>query len=354
MAARVIDFDREGGDYTLCQFGAMCSIARSIQPSLEDLMNATVDSVPGWVQILDGLNTHIVDRFEDDVGQELNIGHYLEWARKEIDDYARTHSSRNRALSQVLSQIGQRVQEFGPGGLKLYFAGVEARGRDLARECVQAWGGPRAKRYIHSRLTELIDLSFVYESADRAFDMYFDDEDRVIVVPVGMERGILRRCLNLEFYFFHEYLSHIFPRYDDERGVFSEGYLFAIERDFYESTCGSHVPGTLLRSDLEQNRLLASRPSIARFYEEVREKTAWLMLQCNHDLGRIPSLLLDLAVTSADDVSKSFHDIFLGRLRNADQDFVRKIICPGGDGLSELAAKLPTNFPAPNNLWVKK
>ena len=107
---------------------------------------------------------------------------------------------------------------------------------EQVRQCVHEWGGPKAEarvsrlkpRSIHCETTGDLDTKF-----------FFDREaDRLLVRP-GYLTPLLSECMILEFSLFHEYLSHCFPCWVEDREEVSEGFLFALGFEWYLSTNSS-------------------------------------------------------------------------------------------------------------------
>lgn len=108
---------------------------------------------------------------------------------------------------------------------------VNDRAFEEVGKCVRKWGGPKAKnRFLHLR-----PISVHCETAENdGTEIFFDREDRRLLVRSGPLRLLLLECIVLEFSFFHEYLSHSFPLWGEDQEEFSEGFLFALEFDWFQ------------------------------------------------------------------------------------------------------------------------
>lgn len=110
---------------------------------------------------------------------------------------------------------------------------LSERALEQVQHCVQLWGGPKAK----ARLPYLRPLPIHCETGGNDEAKYFFDreETRLLVRP-GSLKLMLLECMILEFSFFHEYLSHFFPPWEQDVEEISEGFLFALEFEWYMST----------------------------------------------------------------------------------------------------------------------
>jgi hypothetical protein len=81
---------------------------------------------------------------------------------------------------------------------------------------------------------QLKPVSLRFESTDKDRMEFFSSIRQILGRACGLE-GLLRKCLILEFIFFHEYLSHAFPTWTKDVEPVSEGFLFALEFDWFES-----------------------------------------------------------------------------------------------------------------------
>jgi hypothetical protein len=174
------------------------------------------------------------------------------------------------------------------------------------------------------RLQTAVPLRFVANSGHRPLDLHFDRDDNTIVVPLGMSTGMLRSFLNLEFYFFHEYVSHVFCLYRDKLDEFPEGFLMAVERRYYTFAADTYAQVILSKDDFDahQRRILGLGAS--SFYDDSLEFAAWLMERCD-DRRRIAGLMLDLAATPKEN---ALHRLFLRRFRGVSRSRMNRL-CQG-------------------------
>jgi hypothetical protein len=102
---------------------------------------------------------------------------------------------------------------------------------DTACACVSEWGGPESR----ARLEALKLLPLYCESSSGLPTLlWFNRPAKQIKVKVGNLDGLLRDCLLLRFNLFHEYLSHAFPKWSKDHSALSEGYLFALEFQWFQ------------------------------------------------------------------------------------------------------------------------
>jgi hypothetical protein len=114
---------------------------------------------------------------------------------------------------------------------KARIAKLNELGFETARKCVQKWGGPKA----HERLKNLKLLPVRCETrGNDVTELYFErsSKPKILVFPGNPER-LLQDCVLLEFSFFHEYLSHAFPNWKSDEDRLSEGWLLALEIEWF-------------------------------------------------------------------------------------------------------------------------
>jgi hypothetical protein len=103
---------------------------------------------------------------------------------------------------------------------------------DEVRRCVHDWGGPRAQKHVQQ--LKLMPLHL--ESTDHEHTQFFyERSQKRILVRAGSPEVLLRECMILEFSLFHEYLSHAFPAWSKDVEPISEGWLLALEFEWFES-----------------------------------------------------------------------------------------------------------------------
>lgn len=350
MTPQEIDFDKtKHDDDALYHFEAMCCLAHSVMQNIGLLVGATEEADNDWRDILDDFSTQLIDRLPT-IGKEPNVQHYVDWIRKELRALAATFSRENPALSSALNLIASQTSPFPRHGMKVFFEGKAKKAYELAIRCLMEWGGPKCQAHISDPRFYPAKLIFVASSGRRAFDMYYDPDKKTIFIPVGMNKGMLRSCLNLEFYLFHEYLSHAFPVYEDDLDVFAESYLMAVERKYFAFAAETFVQVSLSKSDFEEHQSRMKRETdSSSYYQGLEERMAWILELCD-DRRRIPGLLLDLAVTSPKTVEEDFHELFLARLLSASRETIMRIVCGSSAPTDELLSKLPSNLPTINRL----
>jgi hypothetical protein len=103
---------------------------------------------------------------------------------------------------------------------------------DDVKLCISTWGGTRAQ----ARTKQLSLFPIYLESTDQEHTQFFlEQSPRRIRIRPGSHKVMLRECLILEFSFFHEYLSHVFPAWSKDEEEISEGLLLALEFEWFES-----------------------------------------------------------------------------------------------------------------------
>jgi hypothetical protein len=102
-----------------------------------------------------------------------------------------------------------------------------------AKKCLATWGGPKAQRLAKT----LKPLRICCESSDTQHtQLYFDRTAHTqIKLCPGKREMLLQDCMLLEFSFFHEYISHAFPNWQLDNSHLSEGWLLALEMDWFQN-----------------------------------------------------------------------------------------------------------------------
>jgi hypothetical protein len=108
---------------------------------------------------------------------------------------------------------------------------INQRALDAAKECIRTWGGVKARE----RIKHLALLPLRCQSTDSDTQFSFDRTEKWILVEAGSPAKLLLESLFLEFSFFHEYLSHVFPAWSKDVEPVSEGFLLALEFEWLQS-----------------------------------------------------------------------------------------------------------------------
>jgi|GEM_PF-6712660 len=115
---------------------------------------------------------------------------------------------------------------------KARIAKLNELGFDTTQKCIQKWGGPKAK----ARGQQLSILPVRCETRGNAeTELYYlrGREPSIDLYPGNTDK-LLQECLLLEFNFFHEYLSHAFPDWKTDDDRLSEGWLLALEIEWFK------------------------------------------------------------------------------------------------------------------------
>jgi hypothetical protein len=146
------------------------------------------------------------------------------------------------------------------GELTTYFEALQESGFRLAVECANAWGEKRAR----SRASQIksVSLDFFQDDQIQGLTTLKPVSQAKIRVVFGAQ-DVMRSFLSFEFFCFHEYLSHVFPRNDDIEGKLSEGHLFGVAKQFFQDQIstgtGLFAFSPLLSSrDMREHRKLRS------------------------------------------------------------------------------------------------
>ena len=111
---------------------------------------------------------------------------------------------------------------------------INLRAWQYFQDLIDSWGGPHAA----DRKQVVLDMGparLRVRVGDRDFTycLYRSDEHEIRLLA-GIGQPDLFTLLDLPFYFLHEYLSHVFPRWDDKRWRFSEAYLLFTAKQYLD------------------------------------------------------------------------------------------------------------------------
>jgi hypothetical protein len=172
---------------------------------------------------------------------------------------------------------------------------LNRRGLEMVKRCVEKWGGEEAQ----GRASELKPLRLHCETPMEASPiLFFDRRKKGLLLRAGSTKDVLWEGIILQFSLFHEYLSHYFPTWTEDHEEISEGYLFAVEWEWFQS---EYLPFDI---DLLQHqwntRLQANRPRfrfaqwlLRRQCPERRECAARFLLEWVAGWRNFPKALHD-------------------------------------------------------------
>lgn len=292
MRAQKIDFSHP--DFITVRFSAVCAFGRSVRQNLKELFLAThARSRPGWKDIISRIDD-LIDDFLSLSGASTNSEDQLTLLKSGLSGIPDTYAKINPALTDVFQMILDQVRPFSPGEIEDYLSKLFQDACSLAQKCIHEWGGPVAKAAM--QFPRRAKLVFVTEGGGPTYA--FCDKDLAgnheVNLVVGNAEGLLRSVLSLEFYFFHEYLSHVFPQWDDLPGTFSEGFLFALGKTFFQQKCHVLKNGFSLHSQIVDADIAAHRRRTGKNpHGDFEGFYAWLIGQCQNK--SFETLLLELA-----------------------------------------------------------
>lgn len=135
-------------------------------------------------------------------------------------------------------------------------------------KCIAKWGGEKAKR----RMKKLMALPLHCETGGQDYTEYsFERSAARLLLRAGDPKLVLLEAMLMRFSLFHEYLSHAFPSWQSDVQEISEGLLFALEFEWFESEYTVHDNDLIM--SLWQQRLGSSRPSF--------NLGRWLLKRCS-------------------------------------------------------------------------
>lgn len=176
------------------------------------------EETPNW------LDRHIKRLSQTDYAGHLKV------IRAELR--GRKVSENNKALRELLHRVAGAIRKRSAADLAGELHKLSERAHALVGEALEQFGDGR----VRERWSQCsrVPVVFVHEAGGRETRCSFEATDKgdAIHVHVGPYResetrdargGALRVYFNMPFYFFHEYLSHSFSRWQER--LFVEGYL---------------------------------------------------------------------------------------------------------------------------------
>lgn len=296
-----VNFDKP--NYELARFAAVSAIGRSVRANLRKLFQAThYKTTPNWSGIVDAISS-LIDRFLAASGGSLDPTAQIQIGKTGVMGLAQSYENVNPELQTVLTELANGIEPFGRGQLEAHLQGLYKSASDLGRKCVEQWGGELVRKLLKAPSQTKLTFSAAADGVGPTFAYTDKDQDDVTVtLVVGNGEGLLNSYLSLEFYFFHEYLSHVLPQWDDLSGRFSEGYLFALQRKFFQLNShvlkdGFSLHSRIVATDMAAHRIRTGKQNSS--HEDVEGLYAWLDDHCVP--GVFAGLLLELcAVRSRD------------------------------------------------------
>jgi hypothetical protein len=240
------------GNYLACCFGATCAVGRAFHEHFHDLRKVTWGSRYTWRHVLGELDSSI-EKFKD-IPVVDDCASYTARVRDSLQSLQNNFLSGSpRLQSAVRAMANSMVDWRDDTALEEHLEQLNQSGYDLAVKCVSEWGGPLAQSRISSM--KPVALEIKRNPAGLVTYTYCDSRQGPVVLAYGAPKGALLSYLNLDFYFLHEYLSHIFPSWDDDPiKTFSEGYLFMLALWGSDAFAPSSSTIQMRDQDLAQHR----------------------------------------------------------------------------------------------------
>jgi hypothetical protein len=133
-------------------------------------------------------------------------------------------------FDSVRSQLSRDEYDY-----KARIAKLNELGFETAQRCIHKWGGPKARaRGKQLRVLGVLPVRCETRGNVETELYYLRGKKPSIDLYPGNTDKLLHECLLLEFNFFHEYLSHAFPNWEADDDRLSEGWLLAIEIEWFK------------------------------------------------------------------------------------------------------------------------
>lgn len=211
------------------QFVATCALGKSVRRHLRELTVAADYGSRSFIQIHRSIENGAV---LSEIGSAQDQEHYLNFLRVSVRNLGTSFCKERPEVQRILTAIADEAVPFSAGELESHFSELLSNGHLLMTECVNNRGGSAAK----ARLLEIpscLPIHIETRSGGHAMTSVTENDGSAIRLLIGEGRNYLSNYLSLDFYFFHELLSHLFPRITDAAGRLSEGHLMAVEEVFF-------------------------------------------------------------------------------------------------------------------------
>jgi hypothetical protein len=244
--------------------------------------------------------------------------------KEQLTATGKTFSKTQSALAAVLQRIAADIRPLKGKQLMAVFDAINQRAFDLTQRCISAWGGAHAL----ARLTSLRLAQLIFEECDSAgpkaiVPTWTVTEDLSIHVAMGGGQRPLLGALCLEFYFLHEYLSHVFPVHEDIAGSLSEGYLLKIARWWYLQSEDVPISSALVEVDWANHWERQQIKPSADFWNLVHLQTEWFEVGTSRP--RFAWVILELSAF-AEDQKYGFQARFLAFLQMLYQAYQKALV----------------------------
>jgi hypothetical protein len=363
-ASQVNQVDLNASDPTVVQFKAAWAIGRAIQQNLRALSLAADRTFePNWAQAIAEFS-RFIDGFA--TSTEKNIQVYLSSFQHSVRGWVELYRGDNTELGKVVDEVLTAVRPFSTDELQQHLSALASEGKKLMNLCVQNWGGQEARK----RLLEVQDasLEIVTEVSAKRTWLFANSATGAtkISLRAGVGESTLTDYISLPFYYFHEYLSHVFSQWDDLPGTFSEGMLFALEKQFFEGWCHTVEGGFASLSDIVLNdvvidmknhraRLIPKPRSDGDYGAAVERMVPWLQKQFGESY--LNTLLLETAGITTP-YKSSLQQEFISALgylhRNDKVEALQQFHGSPGTNLNDVLEQIESNLPEINDLFGYK
>jgi hypothetical protein len=217
-------------------FRVLCSLGHSVESQWSALARAAESEGKSWRRILKEIDDATIGQYKTSQATIQVLNKEVALARCIVQLITERYRNGESLLSDVLEEIANSITFASPEKLISRFEQMNKRGYELAQKCVLEWGRPLAtQRWEHCKL---LPISFNRSRHREEFVLTTVREKpgaEAIIIQVGRSHSFLN-YLTLEFQFFHEYLSHVYPVWEeeDQDGLLSEAVLYCMQRQAYK------------------------------------------------------------------------------------------------------------------------
>lgn len=273
-------------------FRLMCSAGFALF-RFRELIFAQTDDEDGrdWLSVIELLEKECFSAQQQ--GTSSDSDYLIKRARQDFAKVAERFGEENEGLRKVLRKLARDLQPFKPKSILASFDELNRRGLLLTQNCARKWGGPHSR----TRASKLKPFRLGFDEPEATSSTtpvctWTDTSRDTIHLVIGGGQRPLINFLSLEFYLLHEYLSHVFPTWEDGAGKLSEGYLFRVARWWHTKQTGQ-IESAIADVDWNEHwgRLNFNRD--AMYWRKFHLRSDWF--EVHSSIEWISFVLLELA-----------------------------------------------------------
>jgi hypothetical protein len=292
-------------------FRCICIVGFAVNRHRNDIFQQTDEEQSrSWLEAVEIIQNEC--QSARNKGVEEDEDYLIERTKRQLTETAKTFHKENPGLERVLRKIAADIRPLTDTQIMDEFLVLQTSGYKIAHACATTWGGPRAK----ARLSVMKKGSLVFDDFEESgpqtiVPTWTDTDNALIHVALGGGKTPLFGLLCLEFYLFHEFLSHLFPVWEDSAGKLSEGYLFRIARWWYLTSEDVPITSALVEVDWANHWHHQQVKQDSDYWNRFHMRSDWFEARLSRE--RFSWLILEIAAFPKD-VRNGFQRRFMGLL----------------------------------------